>query len=56
MRAPTSNLTLLHNTREVKEITSSIVKQTEELNKLNILSNLKADLGKGTNHLKVSNI
>jgi hypothetical protein len=56
MTAPRSNLTELQNTRAVKEITSSIVNQTEELNKLNILSNLKADLGQGTNHLKVSNI
>jgi hypothetical protein len=56
MTAPTSNLTELQNTRAVKHITSSIVNQTDELNKVNILSNLKADLGQGTKHLKVPNI
>jgi hypothetical protein len=50
MTVPTSNLTEIQNTRAFKEITSSIVKQTEELNKLNNLSNLKADFGQGTNH------
>jgi hypothetical protein len=56
MTAPRSNLTKLQNTRAAKKVTRSIVNQTEELNKLNILSNLKVDLGQETNHLNVSNI
>jgi hypothetical protein len=56
MTAPRSNLTELQNITTVKKVISSIVNQTEELNKLSILSNLKADLGQGTNHLNVSNI
>jgi hypothetical protein len=52
MTIPRRILTEPQNTREVRIITGNIVNQTEELNTLNILSILKADLGQGTNHLK----